>query len=268
MQVGSMDDDLRNGLWNALTIFYWKGVTTANAGGFKGLPSNKTIEALVYVLWDEFFKRRLDTIPYLWTDALREIRDYYFKYVWYEVYDFIEFAATKTFPEKVRNDFCDYCNMVLKRELSGYRFVNERIAQITSEEEIKEIEEALTSTDSLKSVTKHLSTALSMLSDRRSPDYRNSIKESVSAVEALCDLISGEKATLAQALKEIESKIEIHAALKKAFDSLYGYTSDADGIRHALLEKTNLYFEDAKFMLVSCSAFINYLVTKVSKTGI
>ena len=53
---------------------------------------------------------------------------------------------------------------------------------------------------------------------------------------------------------------EIHSALKSAFWSLYGYTSDESGIRHntGIDEKTT--FEEAKFMLVACSAFLNYLM--------
>lgn len=31
------------------------------------------------------------------------------------------------------------------------------------------------------------------------------------------------------------------------------------------MEESNLAFEDAKFMLVSCSAFVNYLVAKAAK---
>lgn len=69
-------------------------------------------------------------------------------------------------------------------------------------------------------------------------------------------------------MKEVEKKIELHPALKEAFNKLYGYTSNADGIRHALLEEDTLDFEDAKFMLVSCSAFINYLHPKASKAGL
>ena len=58
--------------------------------------------------------------------------------------------------------------------------------------------------------------------------------------------------------------------LKEAFQRLYQYTSSAEGIRHAigLMEEPNLNYEDAKFMLVSCSAFINYLMSKASKAGI
>jgi len=158
------------------------------------------------------------------------------------------------------------CNGVLEEELSGYRFVGGQIAQITSEEEISEIEEALQTP--LKSVRTHIEKSLELLSDKKSPDYRNSIKESISAVEAICRLITkNDKATLGQALKEVETKIALHGALKKGFSSLYGYTSSADGIRHALLEEAKLNFEDAKFMLVSCSAFVNYLIAKTSRAG-
>jgi len=56
--------------------------------------------------------------------------------------------------------------------------------------------------------------------------------------------------------------------LFRNYSKLYGYTSDSDGIRHALLKENKLNFEDAKFMLVSCSAFVNYLTIKADKSGI
>jgi len=74
--------------------------------------------------------------------------------------------------------------------------------------------------------------------------------------------------TLGQAMKQLETKLGLHAAPKRAFSSLYGYTSDAGGIRHALLDALDLAFEDAKFMLVSCSAFINYLIAKAEEASI
>jgi hypothetical protein len=111
--------------------------------------------------------------------------------------------------------------------------------------------------------------ALTHLSNRQSPDYRNSIKESISAVESLCCIIAkDDKATLSGALKAIGKTTELHPALKEAFQKLYGYTSDADGIRHKMMEEPNLDFEDAKFMRVSCSGFVNYLIVKASKAGI
>jgi hypothetical protein len=167
--------------------------------------------------------------------------------------------------------FIKDCNIILIRELSGYRFIGDKIAPITSQEEISSIEKTLEATTRLKAINTHLKTALDLFADRKNPDYRNSVKESISAVEAICGLISGKsKTSLGDALREIErkSKIQPHPSLNKSFDSLYGYTSNADGIRHALLDEPNLDSEDAKFMLVSCSAFINYLITKASKAGI
>ncbi len=272
MQVDSMDSDLKNGLWNATTIYFWDKVKTYYYSYLK-LDDNKTIVYLIKRLWHSYFKKTLDTIPQEWSVTYQTIREYYFSCTWYEVYDFIEFIANNYGDEYddalINKKFMDFCNSILEHELSAYRFVNGKITQITSEEEISEIEGALEATKPLKPVVHHLKRALDLLADRKSPDYRNSIKESISAVEAICNLIAkSPKATLGQALKELEKKVELHPALKKAFDSLYGYTSDADGIRHALLDEPNLDFEDAKFMLVSCSAFINYLITKSSKAGV
>ncbi|KAB0477571.1 hypothetical protein, partial [Pseudomonas vancouverensis] len=109
----------------------------------------------------------------------------------------------------------------------------------------------------------HLNQALKLMSDRQNPDYRNSIKESISAVESICKIITqDDKATLGKALKIIEEKYSLHAALKSSLSQLYGYASDGDGIRHAMLEESILSYIDAKFMLVSCTNFINYLIEK------
>jgi hypothetical protein len=131
---------------------------------------------------------------------------------------------------------------------------------ITAPEEITSIEETLALSGKFGVVSEHMATALRMLSDRREPDYRNSIKESISAVESIASIIAGRKtADLGPALKVLEQRKLLHGALKSAFNSLYGFTSDADGVRHALLEESDLTFADAKFMLVACSAFVNYL---------
>ena len=269
-----MDAPLRNNLWDALTVFYWDRVRAPVVGPYvRLLSANPEMNALLRLVWHLFFQRPLDTLQDHWADTHKQLREWFFECEWNEVYDFIEFVP-KHYVAKdkpVNREFREYCNFVLERNLSAYRFVGGEIIGLTSDEEIAEIEEALDSTARLKGVNTHLRTALSRLSDRESPDYRNSIKESISAVESLCELISGEKkATLGQALKQIEKQAELHGALKGAFEKLYGYTSDADGIRHALglLEEPNLRSEDAKFMLVACSAFVNYLLAKAARAGI
>ena len=266
MQLESVDDALRNRLWSLLFVHYWQGAKEYTLYDYEPDISEEMMNFLVG-LWDNYFRKPLDTLPYKWDRAFKIIRDYFFNCKWYEIYDFLEYIANNYPNESVNEKFMKDCNVVLEEEFSAYRFVGGRITRITAEEEISEIEEALKSP--IEGVRIHLEAALKFMSDKKSPDYRNSIKESISAVEALCKIISGdEKATLGKALDIIEKKISLHKTLKRAFDSLYGYTSSAEGIRHALLEEPNLTFEDAKFMLVACSAFINYLISKATKAGL
>ena len=77
------------------------------------------------------------------------------------------------------------------------------------------------------------------------------------------DSTGSEGGTLGAVLKKLEKVKKLHPAMKSAFSSLYGYSSDADGIRHALLEESQLTKADARFMLVCCSAFINYSLEAV-----
>jgi hypothetical protein len=268
IQADSIDDELRSRLWNALDGFYWHRVEPNPIGGYR-LSCNESIDTLFKRLWHNYFKEPLDTLNDDWPSTRKTMRDYFFTCEWYQVYDLIEFIASNYPDEHARLniEFMKFCNTILEQELSAYRFVEGRIVQITSEQEITEIEEAFESP--VRSSREHLERSLDLLADRENPDYRNSIKEAICAVEAMCRVIVGnDKATVGQALKEIESRLGLHPALRSALDKLYGYTSDASGIRHALTDGPNVEFEDAKFMLVSCSAFINYLVAKSSRAGL
>lgn len=269
IQIDDMDADLRNRLWDALSFFYWNQVADWRVS-FRWSEMHVNMKKFVTMIWHNLFKIPIDTINYdVWSETYKIIRKHYFNCNWHEIYDFIEFTANN-YPDESKNlQFMEFCNSILKEELSAYRFVGGKIIRITKEEEIAEIEEALSVP--ISPVQQHINRAIELISDRKKPDYRNSIKESISAVEAICKLIANNNnATLGQALNAIEkgNKAKIHPALGGAFSKLYGYTNDASGIRHALMEESDLDFDDAKFMLVSCSGFINYLVSKSSKAGI
>lgn len=154
-------------------------------------------------------------------------------------------------------------NEFFEKEYIGYRFLNQIIVPISDEYEFDAVRDALE--NRYQPVQDHLAKANRLLADRDSPDYENSIKESISAVETICEIITGLKgkeATLGNMLKKLnENGVVIHPGLKSAFNTLYGYTSDANGIRHAGdIGGPSSTFEEAKFMLVTCSAFINYLL--------
>ena len=159
-------------------------------------------------------------------------------------------------------------NELFEKECMGYRFVNERIVAISDNTEIAAIEEACH--NPYEGCRVQLQKALDFLADRENRDYKNSIKESISAVESLCRVIvKNERAVLSTALNQLEKNgLVIHPAMKLAFTKLYSFTSDQGGIRHAeRMFESDVTFEEAKFMLVSCSAFINYLTAEMAKGG-
>ena len=159
-------------------------------------------------------------------------------------------------------NYAEEINRLFTDEFVGYRIIDGLITPITDEIEIKTITEGLDI--KFEGCKSHLRKSLKLISDRDFPDYNNSIKESISAVESICKIIANDdNATLKIALNKIESNgTKLHIALKEAFLKLYGYTSDEDGIRHANgMTDNNARFEEAKFMLVSCCAFVNYLIS-------
>ncbi len=261
IQLDSIDSELRAGLWDAIQFYFWDKADTG--------PSYATSSAAIYVqiriLWHEFFKRSVDTIPSLFGQTVSHVRQYFFNTQWYEVYDFVEFMSTNVHESP---KFRHFCNGVLERDNSGYRFVDDVIAPISSETELQSIEDAIAAASKFPGVSPHLKAALGHLSDRKHPDFRNSTKESISAVESLCRTLTGNpKATLGEALAVLEKHGVLHAALRASFSALYGYTSDEGGIRHAMLEEPKLTFTDAKYMLVACSGFVNYMIGKVVDVG-
>ena len=264
MQIEDIDMDLRTGLWNAFVIYYW------NPLQINWVKPEESLEHLIRNIWLRYFKNEVDELNKDWIHIKDEINDYIYSCVWYEVYDFLEFIVANHKDAKRNEDFIIYCNGVLEQELSAYRFVGQKIVCITSQEEISEISSILKQGTFPSIVQIHLQSSIELMNNRVNPDYRNSIKEAISAVEAFCIVTTeNNKATLGQALKRMESDdtLNLHPALLKAFEKLYGYTSDSSGIRHSLIEEPNLSLEDARFMLVTCSAFLNYLREKLIKGG-
>jgi len=242
IQTNDIGMDLRIALWN---IFY----TNAT-------PYFSNVKDFKKIYWASYEKKTLDSLP---ANLTNRIKDIFLSGKWYEIYDFLEFALNYHELKRVAPSV----NEALEKGLAAYRFINCVIVDITDKQEIEMLENALTD-EVFPNVKAHLQRALELLSDRKSPDYRNSIKETISAVESIAKEISQKpKAELGEALKEIEKKGKLHGAMKSAFLNLYGYTSDANGIRHAMMDEPNLTADDAKFFLLVCTSFINYLKTKI-----
>ncbi len=120
IQRDSMDEGLRNALWNVfIDHVRW---------GMNSHAANKFGEQI----WKYCFNKLQDEAPSGSIDKLFKImKEHYLTLEWYEVYDFIEFIANHI-PEYKVNDFITACNTTLKRELSAYRFVGKKLVPATN----------------------------------------------------------------------------------------------------------------------------------------
>jgi len=265
IQLDSMDEELRISLWNVIEFYVNKPLKAEDGH----IMSDSRFNDIFNTIWFSFFKEPIDNIPINKYALIDELRKRFFAWTYLDVYDFFDFIVQCRDLPLNRDAFIEDSNFVLQRELSGYRIINGILAPLTNENEILEIEKAINNTEvkRYEGANIHLAEALNKLSDRKNPDYRNSIKESISAIESICQVISNNpKADLGTALKKLKTSIPIHPALEQGFLKIYGYTSDGNGIRHALLEEHNLGQEDALFMLIASSAFVNYLIAKANRT--
>ncbi|WP_282044122.1 AbiJ-NTD4 domain-containing protein [Winogradskyella flava] len=265
IQVDFIDMPLRTQLYNAIHEFYFQNTENHYQGW------NDSKEYTLYkIIWTDYFGKFVDKIPHHFFEFKNYIQQNIFidPKSWYEPYNFIQFLANISTENSI---LIIYFNHHLKNHLSGYTFINRVLSPITNKGEINSIENAIkvSKHSKLQGVQIHIKQSLLSLSSFDNPDYRTSIKESISAIESTLNILNGTtRLTFSKAFNELNTKLNLPGALVSSYKSLYGFTSDKEGIRHFLTEKSTLDQEDAIYFLVNCSSFINYLVTKSKKAGI
>ena len=97
------------------------------------------------------------------------------------------------------------------------------------------------------------------------------IADSIHAVESVARFFDPESnQTLGPAIDSLlENGVLKHPALARAIKSLYGYTSDEEGIRHALVfaDKANVDMKEAMFMFGACASLAAYLANVCRERG-
>lgn len=223
-----------NRLWNKLDDFF----TQENDNVI-------TLAAIINAILDGIGEVKF-SIPSEWREGQNKIKKHWFN-SWYHVFDILELFLNFVYTidyELSTNAVCitKEFNRILEEENSAYRFLKTKAVKIANAAELESLSESMhTNYDSvniaMKKAAKHYSDSPA--------DYENSIKESISAVEAMCNCITGEKTTLNKTLAHLqEHNCSIHPALQEAFIKLYGYASDASGIRHA--KKTDQILQKQK----------------------
>lgn len=99
--------------------------------------------------------------------------------------------------------------------------------------------------------------------------YDNSVRESIHAVESMIRVLTeNEKIKFSDGMRDLGRKFSLHGALIEGFIRFYGFTSDAEGVRHSSIEGTESIDEETAFyFLGSCSSFVTYLIHKANKAS-
>ena len=258
LQHESMDATLRTGLWNLLWDQFFR-----SESGF--IDAESLLYGFSQSLWLHH-REPLDESPNLSHELGSHVKHFVSTAEWHAVYDFLEWLVDFSLRYRPGSDhdrLLSNLNQILEENMSSYRVVGTRCVAITSEVEIQAVESALirhNPAGTPDAASQHIARGLELLASRP-PDSRNSIKESISAVEFLCRALVGadSKDPLGAALSKVYDG-SLHPALRKGLSNLYGFASDESGIRHALTDDGAVTSpSEAKLMLIICSAIVNFI---------
>lgn len=175
------------------------------------------------------------------------------------LFDLVEFFLQhKECSKELKNDLAD----AFVSSRAAYRIVDGYIITIGSDEQADAFNRALSDLEvNHRAARTHLIAAGAAL---RKSDWAGSIRESIHAVESMARRLARGKDDLAAALATLERQGHLHGSLKSAFKSLYGYTSNEEGVRHSLVfnEEAKVDETDALFMLGACASFVSYLAAR------
>ena len=262
MRIEHLSDELRIQAWNLMRTLLMDKSKYAVGSTFFTANGERFVERVL----GKLTTRPEDEIDSDFESTMRFVKDIVLKERFHSVLDLVEFVAndhscSASFGEQVHHAF--------ERHAAPYRFdISHRPFHFVprgSKEQGDAIQRAV---DTLRQApmdgaSAHLRKAAEAMNGGR---YADSVGNSIHAVESVARQIDPEAArTLGPALKSLKDRgVLPHEALAKAFRALYGYTSDEQGIRHALLDRdeANVGLDEAMFMYGACASFAAYLVSK------
>lgn len=252
-----MSMSYRNLLWSAVYVEYNNDYQDAS------------VDDLSVGIWVHGFGKAYDDIERLKRrDVLAQVKRWIQTADWMKVYDMLETIISAGGDS---SDFISSLNGAMESHKVPFRIVNGLVTPVDAPTDVEAVEDALEKLRGLPAAQGHIQRALALMSDRVNPDYTNSVKESISAVESLCMvLVSKPNASLGDALKVLGGMdgISLHPALIKSWTAAFGWSSTAKGIRHGASNAEKVNEAEARYWLVTSSAFVALLVKEALAAGI
>lgn len=274
MRLEEISDDLRREIWNTTRELFRS--TQKNPSSWVSTCFFESEIRFIEQVLGKFLKKPEDEIDTSYTGALDHFKTLILESPFNVVLDLIEAIAnhephesmyehwrgdlTKLFSVRIKILFdkhaASYWLDVSRRPYHFFPRSNREQGEAT-----QEAMNTLRKAD-MEGASTHLRQAKEQIKARQ---FAKSIADSIHAVESVARQIDPKSQTLSPALNSLEKAGLIkHPALKDAFSKLYGYTSDEQGIRHALINKgsADVGVDEAVFMFGACASFAAYLVNK------
>ncbi len=225
--------------------------------------------AFKHFFWTEFLSQPIDN--YTEDNCLSCIRKMFLEDdPWHKIFDFVERilsccdggsygvdSLNAFFHKEAANLLISGINQVMTDMKVGYKIIANKFVPIFLEQEKEAIEMACDTP--FNGANQHIKKALNILANRENPDCENSIKESILAVESIAKEITGKE----KSLNALTQELKLHPNFKNGLDELYDWTSKDGGMRHGKSGKSLTADKNtARFMLVACSAFVNYIISR------
>ena len=263
MQFKDFSAGTRMALFNALKNIMSVQIET------RSLNTDRITKIIVEDVFNEQYKKY--SVDY--DDVMDDIYEIFQTEDYHVLITIIEFLCNLVFEtenqflERYHNDYSlisyytdtrKQMNDAFEDEYVGYRFVNENIVPITNDSEIETIEQA--SQTPYERVNESISKAIRYISETGNKDYKNSVKESITALEQLLNIVLNTSGlTLSNAVEQLSQKVEIDGDLKASIKSMYNFASNVNGVRHGNNKNNdNITFDEAKLVLLFCSSTVNY----------
>ena len=267
MRLEHIPNKFRQAIWLSIATEIKESSVDIPESAFPIFDPERDIGSIIESYEYDILGRFHDEISSYWPDeALTFFKEAICEGNYHEVLTLLEYV--------LRHEYCSehLCNKLIDafdetsvayyvEQIGGFPTIMPRISLEAGEATRQAIEAIQLA--GLGGASTHLSEAAKHINNQQ---YSDSIVDSVHAVESVARLVSPKKAnTLRPALDSLENAGVIkHRVLKNAFSKLYDYTSDEQGIRHALLDKNSpeVGLDEAMFMFGACASFAAYLVSK------
>ena len=250
MRLEELSSDLRVEIWNEVREFLLgkRDGLIIGPRHFFTEQAKRFIERVI----GRYTERPSDTISTEYKEALITFKNSMLSDKFNRVLDLIEIMVN---DKDVTEDFVKGMNTSFEQCAAAYRLDTSQrpycFVPQASKEQGEATQEAIKIIHESKfgGAAAHLRQATEHINAQQ---YADSIADSIHAVESVARVI------------DPKASKTLAPALKAAFINLYGYTSNEQGIRHALLDQNSpgVGLDEAMFMFGACASFAAYLAEK------